>query len=92
MTDELYHDAIVSLAGRAGKDLPLDSPDGRATSLNPLCGDQVTVTVALDKGIVSDLSCEVKGCVLCKAACARLKEAASGMDLRALQAVLQQEV
>ena len=43
----LYHDAIIAAARRASGHGRLESPHGSATVDNPLCGDRVTLDVAL---------------------------------------------
>lgn len=78
MSEELYQDAIVTLARAAhgaGRD---DAAKHRATVDNPLCGDRVTVELILADGKIAKLAHTVKGCILCKAAASLLGLRAPG--------------
>jgi nitrogen fixation protein NifU and related proteins len=79
MSDELYHQAIVALARDKSHAGHLESASGVATITNPLCGDRVTVEVAIDDNAINAVAHTVRGCVLCKAAAAAIGEAAPGL-------------
>lgn len=79
MSDELYHQAIVALARDKSHAGHLDAASGIATITNPLCGDRVTVEVALAGAAIDAVAHTVRGCVLCKAAAAAIGEAAPGL-------------
>ncbi len=63
----LYHDAIVSAARAATGAGRLSDPTRSVTVDNPLCGDRVSIDVALEAERVSALAHRVKGCLLCEA-------------------------
>ena len=84
MDERLYHEAILALARDAAHSGRLDAPDGSATVNNPLCGDRVTVELALGGGRVAAVAHRVRGCVLCRAAAAALAAALSGGEAAAL--------
>ena len=48
MIDQLYQDAILNHAKAAVGQGKLETPTGSAMVDNPLCGDRVTVDIALD--------------------------------------------
>ncbi len=85
MEDEIYHRAILSLARDAAHEGRLDSPAGVATVNNPLCGDRVTVEVALDGERVGAFAHRVRGCLLCRAAAAAVGAALIDRDAAALE-------
>jgi len=70
MADELYHDALKALAEESRARGRLDHPDGTATVDNPLCGDRVTIDLALDGDRVTATGHAVRGCLLCEAGAA----------------------
>lgn len=78
MNDDLYHEAIVRLARDATGRGRLDAADGRATVDNPLCGDRVTVEVAIADGHIAAVGHQTRGCVLCEAAAAVIGQGAPG--------------
>lgn len=77
-TDALYGDALKALAAESRGQGRLDHPDASATVDNPLCGDRVTLDVALDGERVVAVGHEVKGCLLCEAAAAVVTAEACG--------------
>lgn len=90
-SDALYHDALVRLARERRGAGRLAAPGGSATRDNPLCGDQVTVEVALADGRIAEVAQQARGCVLCEAAASLLGGAAVGRtpgELRASRARL----
>jgi nitrogen fixation NifU-like protein len=82
--EDVYHEALVRLARAATGEGRLERADGAATVDNPLCGDEVTVEVALRDGRVAALAHRVRGCLLCRAAAAVLGSAAPGASLAEL--------
>lgn len=81
----LYQRAILDLARAADGAGRLPSPQAAATVDNPLCGDRVTVELALEDGVVSAFAHRVRGCVLCEAAAAAIGRHAVGASAAALR-------
>lgn len=89
--EDIYHEALVRLSREAVGAGHLGSPDGSATVDNPLCGDRVTVEVALEGGRIAALAHEVRGCLLCQAAASilgRLGPGATAAEIEAARAGL----
>lgn len=83
--DQLYNDAIIATARanhRAGR---LAAPDRSATCDNPLCGDRVTIDLALAGGAVADLAQKTRGCLLTQAAASVLASRAEGLNRDAVR-------
>lgn len=60
----------------------------RARGFNALCGDDVSVSLALDaQGCVADIGFEGKACAICTASASCLTEVAKGLDVAALTAL-----
>lgn len=78
MTDALYHQQILDRAREATGGGRLAAPDRSARVDNPVCGDRVTIDLALRDGMVTAVGHEVRGCVLCQAAAAVIAAAAPG--------------
>lgn len=78
MSNDLYDREIVRLAWTGTGHGRLETADAAATVDNPLCGDRVTVEIALDNGHVSALAHQVRGCVLCEASAAVVGAAGPG--------------
>ncbi|HAQ36386.1 MAG: iron-sulfur cluster assembly scaffold protein [Maricaulis sp.] len=78
MSDALYSSEILRLAA----DIPhigrLDRPDGSARRVSRLCGSEVGVEIALERGAVSDIALQVKACALGQASASILAKHAIG--------------
>jgi nitrogen fixation NifU-like protein len=78
MTEDIYKDAIVTLAkAKAGAER-LENPDASVTMDNPLCGDRVTLDVRINNGTISEIGHRVRGCMLCEAAASMVGQHVAG--------------
>ena len=74
----LYQEVILE-HNRSPKNYgPLDKSTGKAEGRNPLCGDEVTVWVAMDGDTVSAASFEGHGCAISKASASMMTQAVKG--------------
>ena len=80
MLDALYQDEIIQLSRRSRERGRLEAPDASARVDNPLCGDRVTVDLAIKDGRVTAIGHRVRGCALCEAAAEIITESAIGMN------------
>ena len=78
MSEELYHKAIIDQAKAAKGAGRLDRPDASVVLDNPLCGDRITLDLALDAGRVAAVGHKVRGCLLCQAAASAIGANAVG--------------
>lgn len=83
--NDLYHDALKTLAKEGPGRGRLVHADGTATVDNPLCGDRVTIDVALEGDRIIAVGHEVRGCLLCEAAAALVARTAPGRSRRGLE-------
>ena len=62
----------------------MDAPDAQAEGMNPLCGDEVTISVALadDGETIDEVKFEGRGCAISQAATSMLTEMVKGGPLR----------
>ena len=72
--DALYQKQILSLAHSARASTLDFSPTQTATYNNPVCGDRVTVSIAIKADHIANISVDVKGCALCEAGAGLLIE------------------
>ena len=96
--DELYQTQLLELARDARKASPLFSATHEASVNNPNCGDKITLSLTIDKNVITDVSVSVEGCALCEAGAGFLLNHATGKSLTeitalgdALEAFLQTE-
>lgn len=86
MSDDLYQQAIIDLAKRSREQPRLPKPDRTATIDNPLCGDRITLDLALDGETVVNVGHKTRGCLLCEASACLIVKHAPGEMLDALEA------
>lgn len=87
MSDPLYQAEILELA-KAGRAVGrLEEPAASARIDNPICGDRVTVDLAIGDGRVTAVGAKVQGCALCQAATAIIAAEAVGAPAERLAAV-----
>ena len=61
---DLYRDVIVDHNKHPRNFGHVEHPDAHADGHNPLCGDQLTVTVKLDGDVITDVKFEGSGCAI----------------------------
>ena len=72
---ELYQQVILDHNKKPRNFKKIESAELSAEGYNPLCGDQLTVYLNLDDGVVSDISFEGSGCAISKAAASMMTQA-----------------
>lgn len=88
MSEALYNDRILALAGALEADDRLDAAQASAQLTSPLCGSRIRVDVALDgDGRVAAYGQEVRACALGRSAAAIMKRHAVGRSRDELVAV-----
>lgn len=92
---ELYQDIILDHGRHPRNFRALEHPTHLARGHNPLCGDRVTVYLALDGDRISDVSFDGRGCAISTAAASLMTEVLKGKtvaEARALFARFHAEV
>lgn len=86
MPDKLYQQAILGKAREAAGAGALADADAQVTLNNPVCGDRITLDVAIADGHVSAVAHKVRGCLLCEAAASVIGERAPGASFEEISA------
>jgi len=87
---ELYQDIILD-HGRHPRNLrALPHPTHLARGHNPLCGDRVTVYLALEGDRIADVSFEGRGCAISTAAASLMTEVLKGKTIEEARALFAQ--
>jgi nitrogen fixation NifU-like protein len=89
MTDlrELYQEVILDHNRRPRNKGRLPSPTGVAEGHNPLCGDNVTVTLKTCAGSVVDVAFDGAGCAVSTASASLMTEAIKGKRIEEVEAL-----
>ncbi|TNB73720.1 SUF system NifU family Fe-S cluster assembly protein [Arthrobacter sp. BB-1] len=92
--DQLYQQIILDHSkarhgsGLAGTAAPEGASTGQSHQLNPVCGDEVTVRLAVADGRVAQVSWDGAGCSISMASASVLSEMAEGMTVAELHEVI----
>ena len=78
---ELYQDIILDHGRHPRNFRALEHPTHLARGHNPLCGDRITVYLAIDGERVADVSFEGRGCAISTAAASLMTEVLKGKTL-----------
>jgi len=65
--DDLYQEVILDHNKSPRNFRAMSDANRRAEGYNPLCGDQVTVFLQVEDGIIKDISFQGSGCAISKA-------------------------
>ena len=82
---ELYQQVILDHNRKPRNFRTLTSATGRAEGYNPLCGDRVTVEVALEDGVIRDIGFQGSGCAISKASASMMTAALKGKTVSAAE-------
>ncbi|HLY44875.1 MAG TPA: SUF system NifU family Fe-S cluster assembly protein [Stellaceae bacterium] len=87
---ELYQDIILDHGRHPRNFHALEHPTHLARGHNPLCGDRVTVYLAIEGDRIADVSFEGRGCAISTAAASLMTEVLKGKTLAEAQALFAQ--
>ena len=74
----LYQDVILEHNKKPRNFGPLERANREAHGYNPLCGDDYTVRLVLEDGVVTDIRFEGSGCAISKAAASMMTQRVKG--------------
>ena len=83
--EALYQDAILAHYRKPRNKGSLPGATARAHIANPTCGDEVTVEVIVDSGIVRDVRFTGQGCSIAQASASMMTELAKGASIGAVR-------
>ena len=70
----IYRDLLLEHARNSKNSGRLECPDLRASAFNPLCGDELELTLAVSEGTIQDCKTQVRGCSICQASASMMSE------------------
>src|SRR5260370_35483854 len=87
---ELYQDIILDHGRHPRNFYALEHPTHLARGHNPLCGDRVTIYLAVEGDRISDVSFEGRGCAISTAAASLMTEVLKGKTVEEARALFAQ--
>jgi nitrogen fixation NifU-like protein len=80
--DELYQEVILDHNRSPRNFRTMAQANRKAQGYNPLCGDQVTVYLQLEDGVIKDISFQGSGCAISKASASMMTAELKGKSER----------
>src|SRR5579871_6105075 len=87
---ELYQEIILDHNRQPRNRGRVDNANRQAEGHNPLCGDQVRVTLITDQGLVSDIAFEGQGCAISTASASLMTEAVKGKSVEEAEQIFRE--
>ncbi|MCF3139296.1 MULTISPECIES: Fe-S cluster assembly sulfur transfer protein SufU [Micrococcaceae] len=93
--DQLYQQIILDHSkqrhgsGLAETPAPAGATTGQSHQLNPVCGDEVTLRLAVSDGTVQQISWDGAGCSISMASASVLSDMGEGMSVEELHSVIE---
>ena len=78
---ELYTEILLDYSSSHLHKGVIEKPDFRSHGINPVCGDEIELTLSLEGEKISKLRYQGHGCVISQASAAMMAEALEGVDL-----------
>ena len=75
---DLYQEVILDHGKNPRNFRKMEKYDRKIDGFNPLCGDQITLFLKFEHGVVQDVSFQGKGCAISTASASMLTEAVKG--------------
>jgi nitrogen fixation NifU-like protein len=90
--DDLYRENILDHYKNPRNHGVIESADAEAEGQNPLCGDEVSIFVALDGDRIEDVKFRGRGCAISQAATSMLTEMVKGRSAADVAAMTRDEI
>ena len=78
---EIYQELVMDHSRRPRNSKRLEKPDRQAEGFNPLCGDQLSLYLAIEDDLITDVGVETKGCAISKASASLMTESIKGKSI-----------
>lgn len=87
---ELYQEVILDHNKRPRNRGRIDDATNEADGHNPLCGDQVHVTIHTQNGLIDAIAFEGQGCAISTASASLMTEAVKGKTVEQAEAIFRE--
>jgi nitrogen fixation NifU-like protein len=86
--DDLYREVILDHYQSPRNRGRLPAPDVATQGTNPLCGDEIELSLAIADGLIADVAFQGRGCSISQASASMMTETIKGKSLAEAEAVL----
>ena len=86
--DDLYREVILDHYRNPRRRGALEHPDAHADGQNPLCGDEISLDLALDGDRITDVRLQGRGCSISQASASMMAEAIAGKTIAEVESLI----
>ena len=86
---DLYQEVLLDYSRSAAHKGKLEPADFRAHGINPVCGDELELTLRAPKGTIQSIRYDGHGCVISQASSAMMAEALEGKTIERARALIE---
>jgi nitrogen fixation NifU-like protein len=86
--DDLYREVILDHYRNPRRRGALEHPDAHADGQNPLCGDELSLDLALDGDRIADVRLQGRGCSISQASASMMAEAIAGKTIAEVESLI----
>jgi nitrogen fixation NifU-like protein len=90
--DDFYRENILDHYKNPRNHGHIDHPSAVAEGVNPLCGDELSVELKVEDGIVTDVRYNGRGCAISQASASMLSDVVMGKPLDQLAGISKEDV
>ena len=90
--DDFYRENILDHYKNPRHHGHIDHPSAVAEGVNPLCGDELSVELKVEDGIVTDVRYNGRGCAISQASASTLSDVVMGKPLDQLAGISKEDV
>ena len=87
--DELYQEVILTHNSNPRNFQKLAGANRISEGFNPLCGDQVTIYLRIEDGIISDVGFQGSGCAISRASASLMTQSVKGRSVDAAEKIFE---
>lgn len=88
LADDLYRETILDHYHQPRNRGTIENPTAKVEGVNPLCGDELTLYLDLDKDTVKDVKIEAHGCSINMASGSMMSELVKGLPIEEAKKVI----
>ena len=87
---DLYQEMVLDHNNRPRNFRKLDNASNTADGYNPLCGDQISVYLKVENGVIADVGFQGVGCAISKSSASMMTQSVKGKTIQEAEALFQE--
>ena len=87
---DLYQEMVLDHNNRPRNFQKLDDASNTADGYNPLCGDQISVYLKVEDGVIADVGFQGVGCAISKSSASMMTQSVKGKTVEEAEALFQE--